>query len=133
MGVGRHTESELNGKKVLDLDSVPSYTHGDGHMLCAGNTTHWTNAAALRDWVNKVCCCTCIVYAFISVCQIRFLHISCGALLQIVWPLHQQRSTDPWKEGSIIHIDAYPVHTTEAFRDWLQAEYKGSAPSLRPS
>lgn len=51
---GETTEYEEEGVKCLSLDSVPSYRHRDGHMLCAGNNTHWINAATLRVWVRDV-------------------------------------------------------------------------------
>jgi hypothetical protein len=50
-----HTEQEKDGVKELTLSSVPSYTHSAGHMLVAGNNTHWTNASTLQDWIRKVC------------------------------------------------------------------------------
>jgi hypothetical protein len=36
-----------------------------------------------------------------------------------------QRTTDPWRERSIVHIDVYPVHTASVLRAWLHSEYKG--------
>jgi hypothetical protein len=49
-----HTELEEDGARQLNLSSAPSNTHSDGHMLIAGNNTHWTNASILQEWIRKV-------------------------------------------------------------------------------
>lgn len=74
------------------------YDQETGHILCAGDKSHWTNASTLRLWIE-----------------------------QIVWPKHvadcEARGLDPLKAKSIVHIDAYPVHLSAEFREWIKRKY----------
>ena len=88
--------TKIDGKLV---DTPPFYLdEATGHILCAGDKSHWTNASTLRLWIR-----------------------------QVVWPAHvkdcQARGLDPLKAKCILHFDAYPVHISAEFRAWLKAEF----------
>jgi hypothetical protein len=61
-----HTEHEEDGAVQLNLSSAPSYAHVDGHMLVAGNNTHWTNASTLQEWIRKVGLSTLLLICLIG-------------------------------------------------------------------
>jgi hypothetical protein len=67
--------------------------------IAAGHKTHWMNESTLRHWVDTV-----------------------------IWPAlkadcesHEQ---DPLKAKSVIYIDCYPVHISQACRTLIKYKYK---------
>jgi hypothetical protein len=86
-------------KKPVLAETPPFFLDkGTGHILCAGNKKHWTNLSTLKLWIS-----------------------------QIVFPSHkaccERDGLNPLTAKSIVHIDAYPVHLSDAFRRFMKTQY----------
>jgi DDE superfamily endonuclease len=88
------------GDKKQPLAATPPFYYDEqsGHIVCAGDSSHWINASTQRLWVSSV-----------------------------VWPAHVRAckavGLDPKQAKSILHFDAYPVHIAKEFIEWMKAEY----------
>ena len=69
-----------------------------GHVMCAGGSTHWTTVPTLKLWVTDS-----VYPQFRKVCA--------------------EKGLDPEEQCLILLIDAYSVHVSEEFREWLKAKY----------
>ena len=76
----------------------PYFIDTECNIVCAGDPTHWMNASTLRLWIDLI-----VVPGHEAQCKAHGL--------------------DPAKAKSIVHFDAYPVHISAEFLDWIKRTF----------